>query len=981
MNLKSSFFYLLPILLFLPNTSLAATTNETEIIANLSPQLAQKPDYQAHKQRILQTIVNTLIEQDKWEQALDIIETEEIDGYEAEHLRRFIAIRAAIKGKFSFAELLANSLEDKSARNSALLQVVINLAEAGNTERALQIIQSLPEGLSDKSRALEAVARELAAQGKVEQALEVARTIESEEHKAVALSLAGEVEEALQLAATLKEVDQTRTLGSMARALARVGEFDQAIKLAKSLPRSTFQGEVLYNIVTSLVEAEQWEQALQVTKLMQDDYRRENRFVKLPSEVFITNARSLALVKIATGLKEKGQLDRALEVAQSIDGSGRKIVAKDYKESALREIAVAFVRAGQLNKALGITQTTENSYDDGQVAIELSKLGKFDQALEIARDLENEFALVNIAIELAKIGKLEEAEEIAQSLKNEVHQREIFVGIAQLLVKDGKVQEALQLTPQVPPSQKHFIIGAIAEELVLVNFNYGVELFQTLEEEEYKSAVARRMAVGLVTKNQVHRALQLAELVTIPYYDPLLGKLLGEMAVNFVKLGDFDRALAIAKSSPQALNTFELRELAIELAIAGQIEQVKELVDNQENALGWIAIGLSRKGELNQALEIIAGLENEEVKAQAIKLITLGLIEAGNFTQAMEVTQSFVEANELNYDRATVLASIAKALVRAKQLDLASQVAEILNSSISENNAVGLAHLHSLALWSIANSHIEVGNVDEGLKIAASLNRGMKMWVFQNAVNALVKSGNTNGALELARSLEAEGHDSIMHHIAIAVAREGNFEEALELTSSLEESKQSATIRGIAYTLVEQGKTDKALELINSLADVPNSDWERIAVKLAEQGEVEKALDIVQSLPKVSQEIALTEIAVKLSSLGKIDKAIEIAQSLSKYKQDETLAYIAVDMAVQGDIKRAQEMMLSLHEEHASTLRIAVSKLLEKEKFTLAEQLAPSIPNNTAYAQVLNSLATHYIEVGDKGKAKELLNQAFAVIN
>lgn len=289
MNRKVSLLSLItiPSLLFVaPQISIASTNLQTTKVENQPSQLAQAHKAQVYQERLVQGIIFTLIDQGELEQALDLIKREKIGENESASLRGLIAFDAAQTGKFNLALQVASSFQDEDARNSILAQIAVFLAEAGKTERALQIVQGLPGEFEAKGITQLEIVRHLVAQGEVDQALKVAQTIKNKQSQAVALTEAGAVEEALEVAQTSEILAKIETLGLIADALGRMGQFDQALNLAQSLPKSSFQGFTLFKIVHSLVRAEQWEQALQVTQLIQDDYghSRENVGREIPWE-------------------------------------------------------------------------------------------------------------------------------------------------------------------------------------------------------------------------------------------------------------------------------------------------------------------------------------------------------------------------------------------------------------------------------------------------------------------------------------------------------------------------------------------------------------------------------------------------------------------------------------------------------------------------------------------------------------------------
>ncbi len=994
----------IPSLLFLvPNISIASTSTTLEsenllpqlengnsvegfsVIENQPSQLSQAPDYEFYQKQILQQIINALIDDGEFNQALDIINTNEIDEQQTPHLKRFIAVRAAHEGEFAFAQKLANSLENEDLKIGALGEIAISLAEAGKTQEALQIIQALPEEFNSKMRILGTVASSLATQGEIESALEISQSLDPSK-QAVLLAETGALEDAFQLAESLKEVEKTETLGSMAIALAKGGEFDQGIELAKSLPKSSFQGFVLLRIVNSLTEAEQWTKALEVAQLIQDDYSKEDTLTDVPSGIGSFATRNEAFFQIAMDLKEAGKLDQALQVARSIDDESDNY--HRYRSSALESIAVEYAIAGKFDKALEITRSTEGKYDDAQVAVELAKLGKLDEATEFAESIEDPFYKLSILSEIAGQltieGKVDEAIEVAQSLDEE-YQQGIFSHIVTSLAESGTAEQLKELPQKVPESQRNFILGRVAEELVLKDFDQAVEILQSVEDDQNKTWVIRNMAVKLTNDGQLEKGLQLSKLANIPYYDPIKANLYREVAVNFAKLGDFDRALEVSQIIDESLRWRALGDIAIELAAAGKVKQSLTLVESvdqyqdellsviasklaetgqidaalelsekrndgeyQTNILGGVAVGLASNGELSRALEIVEGIEDESVKVSVMGQIAYDLVEAEKFAQGMEITQTLHKSASKTNSKAFALQRIAIALATAKQFDSALEVVEMLNFESEDENPIAISGLRSSVLRIIATSQAEAGNIDEALKMAEPIPIGDRILVINEVNRSLIKSGETNRAIELAQSLDQVYIESALGNIAIALAGEGQVDEGLEIARSLKESQQVWVMGGIVEALVEQGKINQAEELVKSISDYPS--W------------------------------ALSGFGVKLAQKGEIDKAIEIAESIQDPNRDLILTHVAAFLIEQGELARVEEMLQSLDERQASTFSNAIFDLAAQEKLAAARQLAQLIPNNPNKARALTRLASDYIEAGEKEEAMELLNQALSLI-
>lgn len=427
---------------------------------------------------------------------------------------------------------------------------------------------------------------------------------------------------------------------------------------------------------------------------------------------------------------------------------------------------------------------------------------------------------------------------------------------------------------------------------------------------------------------------------------------LGGIAVSFAKLGDFNRALEIAQSIKSSVRVYVLRNIAIELAATGKVEQALTISDNQDDAssqgqiLEGIVRGLGTKGELTPALVIAESIEDESLRTLAVVNLVFSLIEAEKFPEGVEATKFL--ANSFDDTHTNYFRSITSILISAKQLDYASQVVEILNLQTDNKNAVAVAsELHSLIKGKLAISQVEAGNINEALKVTESLDIKHKSDVFGSVAKALVKSGDANGALDFVQSLEGGYVNRVLGDIAVALAEEGNVDKAIELASSLPESERLFVITGVAHALVEQGEFNRAAQLVKSIPD--HSSWYSVSV------------------------------AAKLAKKGRTGQAIEIAQSLQEEYKYSILAKVAASFAEQGNINRAKEIIESFDEEQPKYLRKVIAELVDRESLVSAQQLTQLLPNNFLKATVLTQLANGYIKAGEKEQAKALLNQASSV--
>ncbi|MGB3238724.1 MAG: hypothetical protein WBB29_10530, partial [Geitlerinemataceae cyanobacterium] len=125
------------------------------------------------------------------------------------------------------------------------------------------------------------------------------------------------------------------------------------------------------------------------------------------------------LYQIAMALAKAGEIDRALEMAQTADSY--------LENSALSGIAYTLAKAGEIDRALTvagtITDESEKAWALSGIAITLAEAGEIDRALTVAGTITDEsekaWALSGIAYTLAEAGVVDRALTLAGTITDE----------------------------------------------------------------------------------------------------------------------------------------------------------------------------------------------------------------------------------------------------------------------------------------------------------------------------------------------------------------------------------------------------------------------------------------------------------------------------------------------------------------------------------------------------------------------------------
>lgn len=349
---------------------------------------------------------------------------------------------------------LAQGIDDQYYRTQMLTSVAHRLRIEGHTElvplileRALESSSTFDLAESKEAASLQVssmlwIAREFAANGAESQAIAV---LDEAMTKIEALS-----NQPLPLDRIQYQVDaavQYGELAQQAKATAILAETWAEAKTLASDP-TLYQGNAVGRVAEGYAKLGDFEQALQIAKTIESGAEREIAF----QQIALTQARA-------------GNIEAAVELAE-MNGSRRNttlieitrhyltekqpdqawnFVQTHQVKGILSEVAVGYVEAGQPEQALQIVQSGSLEGFMPDIAVAYAKAGQTDQALEMVEAQPMDWLLPAIASELAKQGQLETALEVAQSINDGVYKAQALTAVAQSYpTKNSAEQGALQ---------------------------------------------------------------------------------------------------------------------------------------------------------------------------------------------------------------------------------------------------------------------------------------------------------------------------------------------------------------------------------------------------------------------------------------------------------------------------------------------------------------------------------------------------------
>ncbi|MDY6782627.1 MAG: hypothetical protein SW833_08800 [Cyanobacteriota bacterium] len=200
------------------------------------------------------------------------------DSLHAEALSK-ITVAVAEAGQLERALELVRSLQVYSARSTALRVRADALREAGESDRALDIGVRIPDYDELQAEALGEIAVAVAKAGQIERALEVARTVPDLDwqfqHRifsdmAVAIAEAGQLKSAFEVAREIDhDWDLAHTLSELyeiAVALTEAGRFGLVLETVGAFPDDEYGRNAASGIVFALAEAELFDRALEAAR-------------------------------------------------------------------------------------------------------------------------------------------------------------------------------------------------------------------------------------------------------------------------------------------------------------------------------------------------------------------------------------------------------------------------------------------------------------------------------------------------------------------------------------------------------------------------------------------------------------------------------------------------------------------------------------------------------------------------------------------
>jgi tetratricopeptide (TPR) repeat protein len=552
--------------------TLAHTNRQTELFALLPVQLAFDPNSEG--------------DQSLLERAIQIAQA---IPNQADKIRALsaIALNLAQTGHTQHSQHLFDQALQLSKQTSpefnfyaqgpALQDVIIKIAQAGQTKQALQLTKTLPGPF--KASTLNEIAASLAHFGQLLEAKQVLLS---------ALESARGINGDTSVSNGYCSNDKFEVLSKIAANLSLLSQLDTALVIANSIygcgsaadqGTQDYQAWAYIGILNHLSKVNQVKQTWNSARSIRNSWEKD-----------------IAWSAIAVKLIDMGETPLALSIAKKLaltppeKGSSSEGQSRNFQnhENGLRDIALKLAQKRQFDAAIQVAQRM--SEPPQPKAGEPSELYDY-----FPRPSPKETTLGEIAHQMALQELIPQALQVANDIPDTEAKATSLIAIAKVLQETRRNDQASQILQELPPLPS-----------VLTARNYrGHKL-------------VRNVAAALVSVGQTERALQLAH--SIPDQEEALRGI----AVQLADTGQIERALLLSNTlKGEGSKEIVKIQVASKLMELGQLERALQIILDmssfeKDKLLITIADQFARKGQLTQAKQAAEAINDSVTKVQAI---------------------------------------------------------------------------------------------------------------------------------------------------------------------------------------------------------------------------------------------------------------------------------------------------------------------------------------------------------------------------
>jgi tetratricopeptide (TPR) repeat protein len=507
--------------------------------------------------------------------------------------------------------------------------------------------------------------------------------------------------------------------------------------------------------------------------------------------------------------------DRALEMAE-------KIPETNVKVDVLSEVAVKLSQAGQKKRS-------------SQIFDQVIKLVLRD----VKESNDQEEALRNTCIKLAQAGFSNKALDLGKTLPSNLRKAQAFNEISLILTEEGQrqqgqkvLQQALQYARRMTEkytysyqsngscaNYKYEVLSKIA-----ANLSFQAQLDKALQVakgisgcssaneesgEDYQAWAFLGILNHLRKVTDVKQTWNASQKIMFVHEKAIIWS---DIAVKMADIGEIPFALSIGK------------KLATDITISSQVDAltIKTFV-SRENSLAKIAIKLAQKQQFDAAMEIARTMtENSQFLPELFQSFspkTSVLVEiVQQMAAGRKAPQALQLANNISDSTTKTLAQIAIAqeLQKGGQQNLAAQILQDLSLPTRPTKTDDYQGYQPLS--QVAVALVRAKQVERAIQIANSIQNSLaKESTLTDIAIQLADFGETQQALNLIKNLEGEGSKtSVYRKVAAKLLEQGKLEQALQIATSQKEP-DIEIISKLAEKFAAVGKKEQAIKTAETI--------------------------------------------------------------------------------------------------------------------------------------------------------------------
>lgn len=428
-----------------------------------------------------------------------------------------------------------------------------------------------------------------------------------------------------------------------------------------------------------------------------------------------------------------------------------------------------------------------------------------------------------------------------------------------------------------------------------------------------------------------------------------------------------------------------------------------------EYALGEIAVRYAELGNFEHALKIADSIKDDDNRASTLSKIALQYWKQGNEGLSRQLFAK-VSGMPIPKDVIYVWGPIMDRMAEARQFDLALDLAASMPVSEATITRAALETVVDNYISARTDKADPPDVLPRVLHIGKSLrDAGEEGNVITKVAVAYAARGEFNRASKLTQSFEEDfDRENVSHEVAIELAKAGQYDRALQLAGKAGEYFGPIAFVRIAAEALKRGDKKRASEIASRtlsqlLKDVEEHDnregtpdamrMSELAVLYSDLGQKARATELMAVAFKSAKAIgkpgerysALQSVAAAYSQLGFYTEAIEAARAFDG-GDPNVLAEVGAKAAERGSTAHIAQIIKAIWEMPVKEQQSAKVKALVSIAVQLAghnqkgealkllrrvEEFADTSQADENTAEALKNLAVAYAQAGDFQRAFE----------